>query len=89
MRLSSAGFLPGGLPVELFGFPPHERTVSEFGSQTILFRKKSPRPLPNGTWERICRLRDGLGRRVNRASRDFNNFHLDGTATAANAPTPK
>lgn len=89
MQLSPEGLLPGGVPAELFEFFPHERTVSEFEPQMILFQEKAPRRLPNGTWERIYCLCDGSVHRVNRASGDFSDFELEGAATTANAPKPQ
>ncbi len=87
--VAADGTLPGGVSLDLLEYHPHDRTVSEFEPQMILFREKAPRRLPNGTWERIYCLCDGSVHRVNRASGDFSDFELEGTATAANAPKPK
>lgn len=83
---AAEGTLPGGVPMELVEFFPHERAVSAAEPQMILFREKTPRRLPNGTWERIYCLSDGSVQRVNRADGNFDEFELAGTGTPANAP---
>lgn len=87
--VAADGTLLGGVSLDLIEHHPHERTVSETEPQMILFREKAPRRLPNGTWERIYSVGDGSVHRINRVSGDFSDFELEGTATAANAPTPK
>jgi len=79
----------GGVSLELLEFHPHERTVDPSERQMILIREKAPRHLPNGTWERIYCLFDGSVQRINRDNGDFDDFELERTATAANAPQPE
>jgi hypothetical protein len=78
-----------GVSLDLLEFHDHEREVAGFEPRLILMRERHARRLPDGTWERIYSLMDGSVQRVKRANGDFSDFELAGTATVANAPTPR
>jgi RNA polymerase sigma factor (sigma-70 family) len=78
-----------GVSLDLLEFHDHDREVAGFEPRLILMRERHARRLPDGIWERIYSLMDGSVQRVKRANGDFSDFELAGTATVANAPTPR
>ena len=61
----------GNLMIENFEWIPHARPVSEMEPQLALFREKTPRQLPDGTWERAYTLCDGSVQLFKSDSADF------------------
>ena len=61
----------GGLRLEDFAWVPHARAVSQMEPHLALFREKTPRQMPDGTWERCYTLCDGSAHILQSDSPDF------------------
>lgn len=84
--MDTDGNFKGGVSLHQFEFHPHERTISEEEPTMILFQEKSPRRLPDGTWQRIYCLADGSVQTKTLSQPDFSEFEREGKGAAANAP---
>ncbi len=86
MGLSADGTLPGGIAPDQFEFFAHDRVISLREPEMILFREKSARQLPDGSWQRIYCLVDGSVQTIGKLANDFSEFERGRKGTAANAP---
>ena len=86
LPLNAEGKINGGISTNQFEFFSHDRLISEEDSALILFQEKSPRRLPDGTWERIYCLADGSVQLIPSPQPDFGEFERTRKGTAANAP---
>lgn len=86
LPLNADGNFSGGVSTDQFEFFTHDRLITLEEPELILFQEKSPRHLPDGTWERIYCLVDGSVQTVPGTQPDFSEFERGRKGTTANTP---